>query len=117
MAKTATAAAKSDTGSAAPEGTETAGPVVTKKEPKPGELKALFSVFEAKEQAVKAAEAALAKASEERSAAVAAIGEFGSGPYNWKGRLLTVTRRKNEETGKTTVFFKSTGDQVVIAVN
>lgn len=96
------------------------------------ELKAQFATYEKADQEVRVLEKSLEAAIAKRSEAVRVIGLGGAGPYNFKGRLLTVTSRVNDErftalkeAGKTDdeakeeskrYFFKSTGDQVVTNV-
>lgn len=103
-----------------------------RKTPKPGELPKLFKAYEDADKEVRVLEEGLARAITARSAAVRAIGEFGTGPYDYKGKLLTVTSRKNEEAFNklldegvkeeeakeraTRFFFKSTGEQNITKV-
>lgn len=108
-----------------------------KKTPKPGELPKLFKEYEAADQELRVLEQSLEALIIKRSEAVRSIGEFGAGPYDYKGKLLTVTSRKNEEAFKkalegvetptadqtaeatrkaTRFFFKSTGEQNITKV-
>jgi hypothetical protein len=106
------------------------------------ELSAQFAAYDKADQEVRTLERNLEIAIAKRSDAVRIIGKGGAGPYNFKGRLLTVTSRVNEEKLTELLeksepeddeaaetkrvekakeeakryFFKSTGDQVVIAV-
>lgn len=107
------------------------------KTPKPGEMVKLFKAYEDADKEVRVLEESLSQAILKRSASVRSIGEYGSGPYDYKGRLLTVTSRKNEEAFKlalgdvkeptkeqveaatekaTRFFFKSTGEQTITKV-
>lgn len=112
--------------------TETAPESSAKPTPKPGELAGLFKEYEKSDQEIRDLEKRLEAAIMKRSDTVKAIGVFGNGPYDFKGRLLTVTSRKNEEAYKaaleggseptealakaTRFFFKSTGEQTITKV-
>lgn len=90
-----------------------------KKELNAGEKKALFETYSKADGEHAAAKAAMEKANEKRSNAVKAISDaLGIGPFNFKGRILTVVKRKSgvekddegnavEGTGTDTYYFKS----------
>lgn len=99
------------------------------------ELKGLFATFEKADQELRVLEQSMSALVQKRSDAVRAIGEYGNGPYQYKGKLLTVTSRMNEEAFKaqqapendaeavklakaraTRFFFKSTGEQTITEV-
>jgi hypothetical protein len=72
------------------------------------EKKKLFEAAEKEQGSVDRARAALEDASEKRSKAVQAIFEkCGAGPFNFKGRVLTITKRKRKDSDELTYYFKS----------
>ena len=92
-------------------------PVVTKKEAKPGELKALFSAYEKSNSAVSAASAAYDKAMADRSKIVEQFASFGQAFTAPNGDRLTVTKRLNKETGVTAYYFKGPGKAEALKID